>query len=421
MRTPHSTHKGFTLIELLVVIAIIAILAAILFPVFAKAREKARQTACMSNQKQIALATTMWAQDNNEALPTAATYWTAVSVPSKVLQCLTAGSSITNAYCYNNAVAGKTLQQVGDASGTVLTCDGAHALLNAGGAFTYRDASFPANYLNVAYSPADIAYRHGNAALASYVDGHVELNTTISVGNFLTVTSGIIGDFSASYPLGSGGFTTDMVNGVTTLTGTTNTSNTTVFATPTTYAANFNNTTYSSLTFVGTGGFYVSSSNGNVFSAFAVFQPTGPPSNNNGGGTNETGAAIIYGGDGGMNWNDFGLEWNAGGPQGCTANYGGNVWPTSVATAVGTVNLMGWSGTLGAACNGTFVVNHSSYVASVARAHTANTIDIGQCSDNSNNPMCFNGQIAEVVIYNRVLTAAEITAVQNYLCTKYGI
>jgi len=54
------TH-GFTLIELLVVIAIIAILAAILFPVFSKAREKARQTQCINNQKQIATAVLMYA------------------------------------------------------------------------------------------------------------------------------------------------------------------------------------------------------------------------------------------------------------------------------------------------------------------------------------------------------------------------
>ena len=55
--------KGFTLIELLVVIAIIAILAAILFPVFAKAREKARQTSCLSNMKQLGLGMHMYAQD----------------------------------------------------------------------------------------------------------------------------------------------------------------------------------------------------------------------------------------------------------------------------------------------------------------------------------------------------------------------
>jgi prepilin-type N-terminal cleavage/methylation domain-containing protein/prepilin-type processing-associated H-X9-DG protein len=61
-------RKGFTLIELLVVIAIIAILAAILFPVFAQAREKARQSACLSNVKEISLAIHMYAQDYDETL-----------------------------------------------------------------------------------------------------------------------------------------------------------------------------------------------------------------------------------------------------------------------------------------------------------------------------------------------------------------
>jgi prepilin-type N-terminal cleavage/methylation domain-containing protein/prepilin-type processing-associated H-X9-DG protein len=56
-------RKGFTLIELLVVIAIIAILAAILFPVFARAREKARQTSCLANAKELLLALHMYAQD----------------------------------------------------------------------------------------------------------------------------------------------------------------------------------------------------------------------------------------------------------------------------------------------------------------------------------------------------------------------
>jgi prepilin-type N-terminal cleavage/methylation domain-containing protein/prepilin-type processing-associated H-X9-DG protein len=62
-------RKGFTLIELLVVIAIIAILAAILFPVFAKAREKARQTSCLSNVKQIALGMLQYVQDYDERFP----------------------------------------------------------------------------------------------------------------------------------------------------------------------------------------------------------------------------------------------------------------------------------------------------------------------------------------------------------------
>ena len=61
-------RRGFTLIELLVVIAIIAILAAILFPVFARAREKARQASCLSNIKQIGLASLMYAQDYDERM-----------------------------------------------------------------------------------------------------------------------------------------------------------------------------------------------------------------------------------------------------------------------------------------------------------------------------------------------------------------
>lgn len=62
-------RRGFTLIELLVVIAIIAILAAILFPVFAQAREQARATSCLSNTKQIGLSVKMYAQDYDEEYP----------------------------------------------------------------------------------------------------------------------------------------------------------------------------------------------------------------------------------------------------------------------------------------------------------------------------------------------------------------
>lgn len=72
MLTPVNriVRRGFTLIELLVVIAIIAILAAILFPVFAQARDKARQASCMSNGKQMALSVMQYVQDYDETYPT---------------------------------------------------------------------------------------------------------------------------------------------------------------------------------------------------------------------------------------------------------------------------------------------------------------------------------------------------------------
>lgn len=74
-RQTNKCTKGFTLIELLVVIAIIAILAAILFPVFARARENARKAACMSNLKQIGLGMMMYIQDYDETYPVSWQSW----------------------------------------------------------------------------------------------------------------------------------------------------------------------------------------------------------------------------------------------------------------------------------------------------------------------------------------------------------
>jgi prepilin-type N-terminal cleavage/methylation domain-containing protein/prepilin-type processing-associated H-X9-DG protein len=73
---PPPPRRGFTLIELLVVIAIIAILAAILFPVFAQARESARKISCLSNMRQIGMATKMYIQDYDEKYPQAKAWTT---------------------------------------------------------------------------------------------------------------------------------------------------------------------------------------------------------------------------------------------------------------------------------------------------------------------------------------------------------
>jgi len=95
-REVYMRKHGFTLIELLVVIAIIAILAAILFPVFAKAREKARQASCQSNEKQLGVAIMQYAQDYDETYPlysmsSPTRYWPDLVYPymksAQILQC----------------------------------------------------------------------------------------------------------------------------------------------------------------------------------------------------------------------------------------------------------------------------------------------------------------------------------------------
>jgi prepilin-type processing-associated H-X9-DG protein len=101
------------LIELLVVIAIIAILAAILFPVFARAREKARQSACLSNEKQLGLAFMMYAQDYDERMPfssggydhTSEKWWNMIYPYIKngqIFSCPSYGGAEDDVtYCYN--------------------------------------------------------------------------------------------------------------------------------------------------------------------------------------------------------------------------------------------------------------------------------------------------------------------------------
>jgi prepilin-type N-terminal cleavage/methylation domain-containing protein/prepilin-type processing-associated H-X9-DG protein len=80
-------RSAFTLIELLVVIAIIAILAAILFPVFAQAREKARGIACMSNCKQIGTSLMLYSQDYDEGFPTWSEYYYCAANPASLVPC----------------------------------------------------------------------------------------------------------------------------------------------------------------------------------------------------------------------------------------------------------------------------------------------------------------------------------------------
>jgi len=185
-------RKGFTLIELLVVIAIIAVLAAILFPVFARAREKARQSTCSSNQRQIAAAITMYVQDHEETLPKTSTVWSDISVDAGVLVCPTLGKGTPNGYGYYAPDGGKAVGDIGDPVTTPLTCDMAGS-----------------GYLtpNIIYIPSDLSARHSNQFIASYADGHVGVNKGENAIDFVCQTP-----LSMVSGLPAGGVTTDASN-----------------------------------------------------------------------------------------------------------------------------------------------------------------------------------------------------------------
>ncbi len=110
-KSPHS-FPAFTLIELLVVIAIIAILAAILFPVFARARENARKSSCLSNLKQIGLGTIMYAQDYDEAVPRGFFTWQVPLMPyiksGQVFSCPSSSAPAVTMRDYNVTTGGAT-------------------------------------------------------------------------------------------------------------------------------------------------------------------------------------------------------------------------------------------------------------------------------------------------------------------------
>ncbi len=121
--------RAFTLIELLVVIAIIAILAAILFPVFAKAREKARQSSCASNLKQLNLAILQYAQDYDETTPArwfaGGGHWFEVTQPyvkNRQLEICPSTRQRSIGYAENN-INRVPLALFQDPAGTVTICD----------------------------------------------------------------------------------------------------------------------------------------------------------------------------------------------------------------------------------------------------------------------------------------------------------
>ncbi len=180
-------RRGFTLIELLVVIAIIAILAAILFPVFARAREKARQTSCSSNLKQITTACIMYVTDNDEQLPPNRFNWTWMVEEGyikneQILRCPST-QVMTNA-------GGLELYRV---SYGVYFCDYARAFLGKCQSLSYAGIQYPSqkwwimdaerSAVTRCWKQCDAqapeyrgwaSWPHNNGFNASFYDGHVK-------------------------------------------------------------------------------------------------------------------------------------------------------------------------------------------------------------------------------------------------------
>ncbi|NUP99604.1 MAG: DUF1559 domain-containing protein [Armatimonadetes bacterium] len=184
-------RRGFTLIELLVVIAIIAILAAILFPVFAKAREKARQSSCSSNLKQLGLAMLQYAQDYDETFamyaPSTYTYnWDNAIAPYlkniQILHCpSTSGTNVRYGVSYSHicgvgtaaalakitrtAEIGMLYETEYDNGGTLKLAyctDAAHWPVPPGVATDRTKNGFP------------LIPRHNEGTNVTFVDGHVK-------------------------------------------------------------------------------------------------------------------------------------------------------------------------------------------------------------------------------------------------------
>ncbi len=212
----HNQKTGFTLIELLVVIAIIAILAAILFPVFAHAREKARQTSCLSNVKQLALAFMMYAQDYDDRMPFAydmAPDWSWESawdfyvnwadgthrlgligpytLNEQITLCPTVGELQSwgrpySGYAYNASYVGGSpddgltpaaLGSIARPSETVMLCDSAIWDSFSGTGINQN------NYLRAPGDPMytwigpNVHFRHNQTANVAYCDGHAKAAT----------------------------------------------------------------------------------------------------------------------------------------------------------------------------------------------------------------------------------------------------
>lgn len=232
MSSNRLVKHGFTLIELLVVIAIIAILAAILFPVFSQAREKARQTSCLSNNRQYAAAILMYAQDYDETFPMSA-YPTADGIVTFYLGIDPYVKNKQVAVCPTEATAMKMVDFFGyvapntpaytsyGANLALFVTNGFGAPLNVTPSLASlpRSAETVMTYdANITFSPSmdrssSVQARHNSFFVANFSDGHARsiqaADTLTSAPQFLVspIGSPLAGRAIKIYKIGAqGGF-----------------------------------------------------------------------------------------------------------------------------------------------------------------------------------------------------------------------
>ncbi|MHB9108372.1 MAG: hypothetical protein ACYDCO_15055 [Armatimonadota bacterium] len=184
-------------------VAIIAILAAILFPVFARAREKAYQSSCQSNQRQLAIALLAATQDNDETLPLPSEWVTAtnMSTDAKIFNCLSNSRRGIpsdpdygmNAFLFDvdpdsGAIVGLALGQIENPSGIELTCDKKAGLTPQSTGIALKDEAmnpFPSSFTITGFNSMG-EMRHSEGLVVSYLDGHVRLLKDFDLGSGVT-------------------------------------------------------------------------------------------------------------------------------------------------------------------------------------------------------------------------------------------